>query len=99
MNNVDRLDVSKAKSKAYYVFSFIVVFILAFLFAFPLYWIITGSFKTKQEIMSTTPVWLPSVFTGANFEKLMSSRSAPLFDLKLFGYVITPPCPPLCAGW
>ena len=99
MNNVDRLDVSKAKSKAYYVFSFIVVFILAFLFAFPLYWIITGSFKTKQEIMSTTPVWLPSVFTGANFEKLMSSRSAPLFDLKLFGYVITGPTVPAALRW
>ena len=99
MNNVDRLDVNKAKSKAYYVFSFIVVFILAFLFAFPLYWIITGSFKTKQEIMATTPVWWPSVFTGANFEKLMSSRSAPLFDLKLFGYVITGPTVPAALRW
>ena len=99
MNNVDRLDVNKAKSKAYYVFSFIVVFILAFLFAFPLYWIITGSFKTKQDIMSTTPVWWPSVFTGGNFEKLMSSRSAPLFDLKLFGYVITGPTVPAALRW
>ena len=99
MNNVDRLDVNKAKSKAYYVFSFIVVFILAFLFAFPLYWIITGSFKTKQEIMSTAPVWWPSVFTGTNFEKLMSSRSAPLFDLKLFGYVITGPTVPAALRW
>ena len=99
MSKSNRLDTNQAKSKAYYIFSFVVVFILAFLFAFPLYWIITGSFKTKQEIMSTTPVWFPSVFTGANFEKLMSSRSAPLFDLKLFGYVITGPTVPAALRW
>ena len=39
------------KSRAYSIFSFIVVAILAFLFAFPLYWIITGSFKSKPDIM------------------------------------------------
>ena len=99
MKKLNRLDANRLKSKTYYVVSFIIVFILAFLFAFPLYWIITGSFKTKQEIMSTTPVWFPSVFTGANFEKLMSSRSAPLFDLKLFGYVITGPTVPAALRW
>ena len=99
MKNTNRLDENRFKSKFYYVFSFIVVFILAFLFAFPLYWIITGAFKTKQDIMSTTPVWWPSVFSAANFEKLMSSRSAPLFDLKLFGYVITGPVIPAALRW
>ena len=99
MKSADRLDANKRKSTVYYVFSFVVVFILAFLFAFPLYWIITGAFKTKQDIMSTTPVWWPSVFTAANFDKLMSSRSAPLFDLKLFGYVITGPTVPAALRW
>ena len=99
MKKTNRLDENRLKSKFYYVFSFIVVFILAFLFAFPLYWIITGAFKTKQDIMSTTPVWWPSVFSAANFEKLMSSRSAPLFDLKLFGYVITGPVIPAALRW
>ena len=99
MKKLNRLDANRLKSKTYYVVSFIIVFILAFLFAFPLYWIITGSFKTKQDIMSTTPVWWPSVFTGGNFEQLMSSRSAPLFDLKLFGYVITGPTVPAALRW
>ena len=99
MKKLNRLDANRLKSKTYYVVSFIIVFILAFLFAFPLYWIITGSFKTKQDIMSTTPVWWPSVFTAGNFEKLMSSRSAPLFDLKLFGYVITGPTVPAALRW
>ena len=99
MNSQNRLDSAQRKSKIYYVTSFIVVGIMAFLFAFPLYWIITGAFKTKPEIMSTTPVWWPTVFTGANFEKLMSSRSAPLFDLKLFGLVITGPTVPAALRW
>ena len=99
MKSVNRLDANHLKSRTYYVISFVIVFILAFLFAFPLYWIITGAFKTKQEIMSTTPAWWPSVFTSTNFEKLMSSRSAPLFDLKLFGYVITGPTVPAALRW
>lgn len=99
MKSVNRLNAGKRNATVYYVFSFVIVFILAFLFAFPLYWIITGSFKTKPDIMSTTPVWWPSVFTAANFEKLMSSRSAPLFDLKLFDYVITGPTVPAALRW
>ncbi|MGM9660538.1 MAG: carbohydrate ABC transporter permease [Faecousia sp.] len=99
MKSQNRLDPSQRKSRIYYVVSFVIVFILAFLFAFPLYWIITGAFKTKQDIMSTTPVWWPSVFTAGNFEKLMGSRSAPLFDLKLFGYVITGPTVPAALRW
>ena len=99
MKKLNRLDANRLKSKTYYVVSFIIVFILAFLFAFPLYWIITGSFKTKQDIMSTTPVWWPSVFSAGIFEKLMSSRSAPLFDLNLFGYVITGPTVPAALRW
>ena len=99
MKKLNRLDANRLKSKTYYVVSFIIVFILAFLFAFPLYWIITASFQPKQDIMSTTPVWWPSVFTGGTFEKLMSSRSAPLFDLKLFGYVITGPTVPAALRW
>ena len=69
------------KSKAYRIFSLVIVFILAFLFTFPLYWIITGSFKTGKEINSTTPVWWPTTWTMKNYEKLMSKFKAPLFEL------------------
>ena len=89
MEKLNHPERSAARRKTYYVFSFVVVGILAFLFAFPLYWIITGAFKTKPDIMSTTPVWWPSELVGANFEKLMSSRSAPLFDLSLGGWKLT----------
>ena len=69
------------KSKAYRIFSLVIVLILAFLFTFPLYWIITGSFKTGKEINSTTPVWWPTTWTLKNYEKLMSKFKAPLFEI------------------
>ena len=37
-------------------FSAILVTVVAFLFAFPLYWIITGAFKTGAEINSTMTI-------------------------------------------
>ena len=42
---------------AYKIISVIIIVILAILFTFPLYWIITGSFKTNAAINSTTPIW------------------------------------------
>ncbi len=71
------------KSKAYRIFSLVLVIILALLFTFPLYWIITGSFKTGKEINSTTPVWWPSEWTLKNYQKLMSKFKAPLFEIAI----------------
>ena len=61
MKNNNRLDTNARMEKFYRVFSFVAILVLAFLFTFPLYWIITGAFKTKKEIMATEPVWFPSV--------------------------------------
>ena len=95
MKNQNRLDQNAARQRAYYILSFVAVGIIAFLFAFPLYWIITGAFKTGKEINSTTPIWIPSEWDMGNFQRLMSKRSAPLFDMTIpglkisaFGYVI-----------
>ena len=53
------MDTKKKKKKIspYMVFSTIVIILLAIAFAFPLYWIITGSFKTQVSINATTPEW------------------------------------------
>ena len=69
------------KSMAYRVFALVLVVILAILFTFPLYWIITGSFKTGKQINSTTPVWWPTEWTLKNYEKLMGKFKAPLWEL------------------
>ncbi len=68
---------------AYRIFALVMVIILALLFTFPLYWILTGSFKTGKEINSTTPVWWPTEWTLKNYEKLMSKFKAPLFELTI----------------
>lgn len=65
----------------YTIISVIVLVILAILFAFPLYWIITGAFKTNASINATTPDWFPKEWVLDNFRKLFSKQSAPLWEL------------------
>ena len=70
----------KKKVSPYMVFSTIVIILLAIAFAFPLYWIITGSFKTQVSINATTPEWFPSEWVGTNYAKLFSRQKAPLWE-------------------
>ena len=79
--NSNRLDKQQTSARVYRIASAILVVLVALAFAFPLYWIITGSFKTGKEINARTPVWFPTEFTMINYEKLMSRRSAPLFEI------------------
>ncbi len=113
MNKQNRLEANATSEKIYKYFSAVVVAIIAFLFAFPLYWIITGAFKTGAEINSATPVWFPAEWDLGNFQRLMSKRSAPIFDfsfggwrIKMFGLVfsfnkftITGPTVPAAIRW
>ncbi len=86
MKTSNRLDKGQFFDRAYYVFSFAVVILFAVFFTFPLYWIITGSFKVKADILATTPVWWPTEWVMKNYETLMSKRSAPLFDFSFGGW-------------
>ena len=88
MNTQDRLDRAARIERIKHILSYAAIIILAVLFTFPLYWIITGAFKTKQDIMSVAPVWVPTEWVMTNFENLMSKRSAPLFDMTLGGWAI-----------
>lgn len=78
------------KTGTYKVISFVVLIILAILFTFPLYWIITGAFKPPAEINSVTPIWFPKEWTLRNYQVLFSKRSAALYE---FGSVIGPTVP------
>ena len=83
------------RSRAYKIFSIIVLVILAFLFLFPLYWIVTGAFKNAQDINSVTPIWVPSEWVSTNFEKLFARRSAPCSPSAAWR---DPRCPPPSGG-
>lgn len=71
------------KSRTSRVIELVVIIILALLFLFPLYWIITGAFKTAKEVNSVTPVWWPYEWTMKNWQTLMSKLKAPLFDIMI----------------
>lgn len=69
------------KTSAYKIFSVIILVILAFLFVFPLYWIVTGAFKPAADIYAQKPVFWPTQWVKDNFNALMAKRSAPLWEL------------------
>jgi len=57
-------------NKTYYWIGVAVLVVITILFIFPLYWIITGSFKTPQAVNARVPVWFPTEFTGVHYGKL-----------------------------
>lgn len=69
------------KVTPYKIFCLVVLVILAILFTFPLYWIITGAFKTSAEINATSPVWFPKEWVLENFNKLFSRQKFPVFEI------------------
>ena len=94
-----RMEHDRARAQVYKVLSVIAVIIIAILFTFPLYWIITGSFKTGAEINAAQPVWFPTEWDLGNYQRLMTKRTAPLFNLELFGMKITGPTVPGALRW
>lgn len=67
----------------YKIISVIIIAVLAFAFAFPLYWIIIGSFKTSAAINSTTPQWWPQEWVLDNYRKLFSKQTAALWEFHI----------------
>ena len=81
---------SNTLKKLYTVVSIIVLIALAFCFVFPLYWIVTGAFKTPVSINSPVPDWIPKELVLDNFKKLFSRQAAPIFEL---GFIKGPMAP------
>lgn len=67
------MDAIKSKPTVGTVISNIVLVLLAIFFIFPLYWIITGSFKDAQAVNANPPIWFPTHPTGENYVRLMSN--------------------------
>ena len=81
---------SNTLKKLYTVVSIIILIALAFCFVFPLYWIVTGAFKTPVSINSPVPDWIPTELVLDNFKKLFSRQAAPIFEL---GFIKGPMAP------
>ena len=58
------------QSAGYKLLSVLALMILAFFFIFPLYWIITGSFKDALTINLPKPQWFPLAPTTQNYINL-----------------------------
>lgn len=63
---------SVKNSRSYDIFVMILMVILAFLFIFPVYWIVTGSFKDAATINAAVPQWFPLSPTLENYSKLFA---------------------------
>ena len=59
-------------STGYTVFAVIILVVLTLFLLFPLYWIVTGSFKDVIAINAKQPVWFPVEPTLENYQKLFS---------------------------
>ena len=77
------MKIDNGRGRAYKIVSIIILVILAFLFTFPLYWIVTGAFKNGADINATKPIWVPTEWVMNNFDKLMKQRSVPLWEIYL----------------
>lgn len=58
-----------------------VVVVVLFTTLFPLYWLVTLSFKTRLEAMANPPIWIPSAFD-------LGSYRAVLFERNLYRYFV-----------
>ena len=68
---VKKTDLS-GTSTAYKVFAVVILIMLAIFFLVPLYWIVTGSFKSAIDINAKVPVWFPMNPTMGNYDKLFA---------------------------
>ena len=57
-------------SASYKVFAVVILILMTLFFLFPLYWIITGSFKELVEITAKEPTWFPQNPTWENYAEL-----------------------------
>jgi len=72
------------RTSAYKIITTVLIVIIAVvIFLFPLYWIITGSFKTPAAINNQTPEWWPKEWVLRNYSTLFDKRSAPLWELHI----------------
>ncbi|MGN0906836.1 MAG: carbohydrate ABC transporter permease [Bullifex sp.] len=84
---MDQIKKNQTRSKAYGIFSLAVLVIIALLFIFPFYWIITGSFKVQPN--KIPPEWFPKSWTVMHWEKLFRQPAWTWFFNSVFMSVMS----------
>ena len=84
---MDQIQKNQTKTKAYSVFSLVVLIVIALLFLFPFYWIITGSFKVQRN--KIPPEWFPASWTVMHWEKLFRQPAWTWFFNSVFMSVMS----------
>lgn len=71
-----RKEPNKPKRELYDIISNILVVIFAIASLFPLYWLLTSSFKNSSDVVKMPPDWFPKTFTLDNYVELFNNQPA-----------------------
>lgn len=66
---------AKKREKIDILFNLIVLF-FAILSLFPLYWLVTSSFKNSSDVVKMPPDWFPKTFTLSNYVDVFNNQPA-----------------------
>lgn len=67
---------SKLRMERFDIVSNVIVFIFAVMSLFPLYWLITSSFKNSAAVVKMPPDWFPKTFNFQNYIDVFSNQPA-----------------------
>jgi multiple sugar transport system permease protein len=67
---------NKIKREKYDIIANIIVILFAICSVFPLYWLITSSFKNSVDVVKMPPDWFPKTFTLSNYVDVFNNQPA-----------------------
>lgn len=72
---------NKKKERIYNIFYFIMAVLVAFIMIIPFLWMLSASFKLKNEIFSVPIRWIPETFHLDNYNEVMNEINFPVYFL------------------
>ena len=67
---------NKIKREKYDIIANIIVIFFAICSVFPLYWLVTSSFKNSADVVKMPPDWFPKTFTFSNYVDVFNNQPA-----------------------
>lgn len=67
---------NKIRKEPFDIISNIIVTFFAILSLFPLYWLVTSSFKNSADVVKMPPDWFPKTFTFSNYVEVFNNQPA-----------------------